>query len=87
MEQMAVEFMFVGSEANTQAIGVDLAGILVRSNLAGTKSEARRRIVSGAVRINDQQVFDPFARLVMNEEGQFVVVQREKPSKAFEVDP
>jgi tyrosyl-tRNA synthetase len=73
MKELPIELLFVESTIDTHDLGVDLADVLVRSNLAKTKSEARRSIVGGAVRINDFVVEDPFARLLMMEEKFFIV--------------
>lgn len=45
--------------------GVDIAELVVQAGLAKTKSEARRAIEQGAVRIEDQKIEHPFARLCM----------------------
>jgi tyrosyl-tRNA synthetase len=75
METINLEFVFVEESANTLAMGVDLADTIVKSGLAGTKSEARRHIKSGAIRLNDKQIFDPFARLMLADD-RFIIVQR-----------
>lgn len=76
MIKTSVDFVFVEASANTQAMGIDLADVIVKSNLAGTKSEARRHIASGAIRLNDRKIEDPFARLMLDAEGHFVVIQK-----------
>jgi tyrosyl-tRNA synthetase len=76
MKNLPVEFVFVDKSAPTGEMGVDLAQVIVDSNLAKTKTEARRQITEGAIRLNDQQVFDPFARLMIKD-GTFIVVQKE----------
>jgi ribosomal protein S4 len=77
MKELPVELMFVEESINTHALGVDLACVMVKSNLAKTNSEARRAIESGAVRINNLQVDDPFARLLMMDE-KFFIVQKDR---------
>jgi tyrosyl-tRNA synthetase len=76
METINLEFVFVEESANTLAMGVDLAEAIVTSGLAETKSEARRHITSGAIRLNDKQIFDPFARLMLGDD-KFIVVQKQ----------
>ena len=47
----------------------ELAQLLVDNKLARTKSEARRMIQQGAVRINGMKVTDPFAKIYYDEDG------------------
>lgn len=84
MNQIPIDFIKVDvSTEEFNSIGMDIAVIMVSSNLANTKSEARRHIMAGSVRLNDQVVRDPFARLVMKD-NQMVVVEREKPTDFFQ---
>lgn len=73
-----IEFVFIDKETSVEEVrkmGMDLADVLVTSNLAGTKSEARRHITSGAVRLDDRVVEDPFARLMIRD-NHFIIVQK-----------
>ncbi len=56
-------------------VGMDLAAFMVEAKIAKSKSEARRKIEGGSMRLNDQQVRDPFARLTADGNN-FVLVQR-----------
>ena len=47
-------------------IGVSVAALLVKTKLCKTKSEARRMIKQGAIKLSDIKISDPFARVVMN---------------------
>jgi len=80
---LPIEFVKVDSSmpiADFNAVGVDLAELIVNSNLATTKTEARRHIRSGAIKLNDQVVNDPFARLALRE-NQVIVIEHEIPSE------
>ncbi len=46
-----------------------LIDLLVRSNLARSKSEARRKILQGGVRLNDEKITDPAYRLTPDDNG------------------
>lgn len=56
--------------------GKELAQLLVDVNFAKSKTEARRSINEGAVRINDTKVKDPFARLVSLEDRYFLMQKK-----------
>ena len=47
----------------------ELAQLLVDNRLARTKSEARRMIQQGAVKVDGMKVTDPFAKIFYDEEG------------------
>jgi tyrosyl-tRNA synthetase len=64
------------SENIMEKIGVDIAELLVTVGFAKTKSEARRHIKGGAIRIQNNKVHDPFARLALS--GNVVIVIEEK---------
>lgn len=68
-----VEFVELDEVPNE---GKELAQILVDVNFAKSKTEARRSINEGAVRINDTKVKDPFARLVMLEDRYFLMQKK-----------
>lgn len=80
---LPIEFVHVDDSTPTSEfnqVGVDLAELLVNSNLATTKTDARRKIKEGAIRLNDIVVKDPFARLALRE-NQVIVVERTNPSQ------
>lgn len=79
MKTLPIEFVAVDDETPTDQIGVDLAEVLVKSGLATTKTNARHQIKQGAVRLNDQVVRDPFARLALKD-NQMLVLERKNPS-------
>jgi len=57
--------------------GVSVAEILLRIGHAKSKSEARRLISGGAVKIGSIKIADPFARfVVLPEKNKFVIVER-----------
>lgn len=45
--------------------GTDIAEMLVAAGFAKTKSEARRAVEQGGVRLNHIKVTDPFARVAV----------------------
>lgn len=45
--------------------GMDIAEMLVAAGFAKTKSEARRAVEQGGVRLNDIKITDPFARVAV----------------------
>jgi tyrosyl-tRNA synthetase len=68
-----------------EKIGIDIAELLVTVGFAKTKTEARRHIKGGAVRIQDNKVHDPFARLALSGNTVIIVEDikfREKPKYA-----
>lgn len=69
-----MKWVFLHDE-NIAEIGMDLAAFMVEAKIAKSKSEARRKIEGGAMRLNDRQVRDPFARLTADGNN-FVLVQR-----------
>ncbi len=56
-------------------VGMDFADVMLENGLAKSKSEVRRKIQAGALKINDQKINDPYARLTYDGDN-FVVVQR-----------
>lgn len=45
--------------------GMDIAEMLVAAGFTKTKSEARRAVEQGGVRLNDIKITDPFARVAV----------------------
>lgn len=70
-----MKFWFTNEDISK--IGKDLSEILVETKMASSKSAARREIKSGAVRLNDVKIRDPFARLILIG-NTFVVLQKEE---------
>lgn len=68
-----VEFVELDEVPNE---GKELAQILVDVKFAKSKTEARRFISEGAVKINDQKLKDPFARLVEHENQYFLMQKK-----------
>ena len=62
-----MRFITVIPEFDISHIGVDLSEQCVRVGFAKTKSEARRLIKQGGIRIDDRVVKDPFARLAADD--------------------
>ena len=75
-------FLPPAAETSLNEIGKAMAEILVTCGMANSKSEGRRAIEGGGIRINDLKVTDPLARLVFDKENnEFFVVQRERFAK------
>ena len=52
---------------------MDVAELFVRSNLVKTKSEARRKIKNGGIRVQDIKINDPYARIAVYDSEIFIV--------------
>jgi len=64
---------------DTSQIGMDIAELCVLAGLTKSKSEARKAIKNGAIRIQDMKVQDPFARVVHDSEKNRIIIV-EKPA-------
>ena len=54
-------------------IGMDVAELFVRSGLVKSKSEARRQINNGGIRVQDIKINDPYARITVHDSKLFIV--------------
>ncbi len=54
-------------------IGMDVAELFVRSGLVNSKSEARRQIKNGGIKVQDIKINDPHARVALYENKLFIV--------------
>tara|TARA_A100001037_G_scaffold100624_1_gene91662 strand:- start:239 stop:427 length:189 start_codon:yes stop_codon:yes gene_type:complete len=54
-------------------IGMDVAELFVRSGLVKSKSEARRQINNGGIRVQDIKINDPYARVAVHDSKLFIV--------------
>jgi tyrosyl-tRNA synthetase len=70
-----VRFITVATEVDTIGIGIDLAEQCVVVGFAKTKSEARRLITQGGIRLADRVVKDPFARLA-HDHNEWILVEK-----------
>ena len=81
MNLLPVHWIFLHPDAEPEMrnMGKPVDSIVEFCGLVSSKSEGRRSIEGGAVRINDIKVNDPLARIVYDVENkQFFVVQRER---------
>lgn len=63
-----IAHMIIDAEEDISGVGLDLAQVLVDAKMVDSKTEARRQIKQGAVRLNDSlKVQDQFARLTYYE--------------------
>ena len=53
-------------------IGMDVAELFVRSGLVKSKSEARRQIKNGGIRVQDIKIDDPYARIAFHDNKLFI---------------
>lgn len=53
--------------------GMDIADVLVASGFVKTKSEARRAVTQGSIKLNDIKVTDPFARVAVVGNEMFIL--------------
>ena len=63
-----MRFITVIPDFDLSSIGIDLAEQCVKVGFAASKSEARRLIKQGGIRLADRVVNDPFARLAYDDE-------------------
>tara|TARA_Y100000356_G_scaffold91349_1_gene76856 strand:+ start:124 stop:306 length:183 start_codon:yes stop_codon:yes gene_type:complete len=54
-------------------IGMDVAELFVRSGLVNSKSEARRQIKNGGIRVQDIKINDPYARIAVYDSKLFIL--------------
>jgi len=54
-------------------IGMDVAELFVRSGLVRSKTEARKHIKNGGLRVQDIKIKDPFARIAAHENQIFII--------------
>ena len=54
-------------------IGMDVAELFVRSGLVKSKTEARRQIKNGGIRVQDIRINDPYARVAVHENKLIIV--------------
>ncbi len=52
---------------------MDVAELFVRSNLVKSKTEARKHIKNGGIRVQDIKINDPFARIAVHENKLYIV--------------
>lgn len=72
---MSEDIIGTVSREEAKQLGVEIAELCVTSGLSKSKSEARRMILQGAVRINDKQIKDQNARLIKGPgENEFIVI-------------
>lgn len=58
-------------------IGMEIAELCVRAGFTKSKSEARKLIKNGGIKIQDMKVTDPFARVVRDtENNQIILVEK-----------
>lgn len=53
--------------------GMDIADVLVASGFVKTKSEARRAVAQGSIKLNDIKIIDPFARVAVVGNEMFIL--------------
>ena len=70
---MLLDVEFVKVPKNFQQVGKELAAIMIDVGFAKSKTEARNHIKGGAIKINDQKVVDPFARLCREDNRYFLI--------------
>jgi ribosomal protein S4 len=74
---MLLDVEFIKVPKDFQQVGKELAAIMIDVGFAKSKTEARNHIKGGAIKINDQKVIDPFARLMKTEDGRILLVEQE----------
>ena len=54
-------------------IGMDVAELFVRSGLVMSRSEARRQIKNGGIRVQDIKINDPYARIAVHQNNLIIL--------------
>ena len=54
-------------------IGMDVAELFVLSGLVMSRSEARRQIKNGGIRVQDIKINDPYARIAVHENNLIIL--------------
>ena len=49
-------------------IGIEVVELLIRTKLCSSKTQARKAIRAGSIKISNEKVTDPYARLILYEE-------------------
>jgi tyrosyl-tRNA synthetase len=58
-------------------IGMEVAELFVTANLCKSKSEARKLIKNGGIKVQDMKATDPSARVVMDKDiGKIILVEK-----------
>lgn len=58
-------------------VGMELSEIYIKAGLVNSKSDFRRNVEGGAVRVMDKKVSDPRARLVLDSEAsEYILLQK-----------
>lgn len=70
-----MKHLIIDKSCDISQIGKDLADILVESKLCESKSEARRKIKEGAIKLGDIKVSDIFARVAFDNE--WILIEKE----------
>ena len=74
---MQVKFMKAKlSEDQFRQIGMDVAELFLRSGLVKSKSDARRQIEQRSLKIDNALIFDPFARVVLDNDT-FIILEHD----------
>jgi len=55
---------------------IDVAELFVRSGLVKSKTEARKQIKNGGLRVQDIKINDPFARIGVHENKIYIVEKK-----------
>ena len=55
---------------------MDVAELFVRAGLVKSKTEARKQIKNGGIRISDIKINDPYARIAFHE-NKFYIVEKD----------
>ena len=54
-------------------IGMDVAELFIRSGLVNSKTEARRQIKNGGIRVQDIRINDPHARVAVHKNKLIII--------------
>ena len=65
------------ADINDNPIGLELVEILVQCGFCKSKTEGRKLIKGGAIKLNDVKITHPFARLFQYKEFTFLIEGKE----------
>jgi tyrosyl-tRNA synthetase len=57
-------------------VGIEIAELLVQAKLCQSKTQARKAIQQGSVKIGGEKVTDPYARLALRE-NRYILLESE----------
>ena len=73
------------ADINGNPIGLELVDILIQAGFCKSKTEGRKLIKNGGIKINEIKITHPFARLFKHEEFFYLIEGREYEIIGYDV--